>query len=300
MQSTENPVMLSVQASLDHHVGDGLDPRVWKHLIFTSAFYGALGIWPSRDNIQSGADPNGFEDVLLANLMGGSIELGHRIGEANWDLLKKVYREGDGLVLKPDRPIVPLDRCYFDGSAVGYTESNISGKRWYYVLSLPAGGYLAQFSASDTGASGAWAVFDWDRKSVSVQDAASPINLLRETKHQYFVLAPILENGMALFGDTGKFISMAEQRIAAVESSDKSIRVGVIASREESPTLTGYSPRRPSGMEIGGGKLAEAVSGDLLAAARSGWFWDPQTKLWSAKLDFSDATGIQTRWLTVQ
>jgi hypothetical protein len=299
MQSTENPVMVSVQASLDHHVGDGLDPRVWKHLIFTSAFYGALGIWPSRDNMQSGADPNAFEDVLLANLMGGSMELGHRIGEADWDLLKKVYREGDGLVLKPDRPIVPLDRCYFDGSAVGYTESNISGKRWYYVLSLPASGSLAQFSASDTGAAGAWAVFDWDRKSVSVGEASSPIPLLREAKHQYFVLAPILENGMALFGDTGKFISMADQRIAAVESAGKSLRVGVIASREESPILVGYSPRRPSGMEMGENKLEEATSLDLLKAARSGWFWDPQTNLWSAKLDFSGAPGIRTRWLTI-
>ena len=233
--------------------------------------------------------------------MGGSMELGHRIGEANWDLLKKVYREGDGLVLKPDRPIVPLDRCYFDGSAVGYTESNISGKRWYYVLSLPPAGYLAQFSASDTGATGAWAVFDWDRKSVSVREASfSHSNLLRETKHQYFVLAPVLENGMALFGDTGKFITMAEQRIAAVESSSKSLRVGVIASREESPILVGYSPQHPSGMEMGDRRLDEAVSRELLKAARSGWFWDPQTKLWSAKLDFSDASGIQTRWLTVQ
>ena len=121
MQSTENPVMVSVQASLDHHVGDGLDPAnpETPH-IFTSAFYGALGIWPSRDNIQSGADSNAFEDILLANLMGGSFELGHRIGEANWDLLKVgLTGKATDWVLKPDRPIAPLDRCYFDGKRGG-------------------------------------------------------------------------------------------------------------------------------------------------------------------------------------
>jgi hypothetical protein len=307
LESTENPVMVSLQGSHDHHVKirpptreeDRNDAFVWKHLLFASAFYGSVGIWPSRDNIQTVADPNAFEDLLLANLMGGSIELGHRIGEANWELLKKVYREADGLVLKPDRPIAPLDRCYLDGSAVGYTESNISGKRWYYVLSLPPAGYLAQFSPSDVGAAGVWAVFDWDRKTVSVREAGSPINLLREAKHQYFVLAPILENGMAVIGDPDKFITMADQRIASVESSSKSVRVGVISSPEMNATVVGYAAQRPAGMETGGGKLEEVSSPDRLKAAKAGWHWDPLTKLWSVKLDFGGASGVETRWVSI-
>ena len=106
MESTENPVMVSLQASEDHHVPmaepqqqpgnpDNHDPYFWKQVIFTSAFYGALGIWPSRDNIQTIADPNAFEDTLLANLLAGSIQLGHRIGECNLALLRHTYREGD-------------------------------------------------------------------------------------------------------------------------------------------------------------------------------------------------------------
>jgi hypothetical protein len=308
MQSTENPVMVSLQAPHDHHVGmsepagrhdDWFDPYVWRNLLFGGAFYGSLGIWPSRDNIQTVADANAFEDLLLANLLGGSMELGHRIGEADWDLLKKVYREGDGLVLKPDRPIVPLDRCYLDASAVGYTESNISGKRWYYVVSLPTAGYLPQFSASDLGATGSWAVFDWDRKTVSVRQAGTPISLLREAKHQYFVLAPLLENGMAVIGDADKFITMADQRIASVDSTGKALRVGVIASQEASPTLVGFSPRRPDGVEAGAGKLVELSSMQRLKRAKSGWFWDPETKLWAAKLDFTGASGMETRSLSI-
>jgi len=130
MESTENPVMVSLQATEDHHVPmaepvkrpdnpDNHDPFFWKQVIFTSAFYGAVGIWPSRDNIQTIADPNAFEDTLIANLLGGSIQLGHRIGECNFDLLRHTYREGDELILKPDRPIAPIDRCYQAGCALG-------------------------------------------------------------------------------------------------------------------------------------------------------------------------------------
>jgi len=32
---------------------DDYDPFFWKQVIFTSALYGALNIWPSRDNIQT-------------------------------------------------------------------------------------------------------------------------------------------------------------------------------------------------------------------------------------------------------
>ena len=52
LQSTENPIVTSLQGSWDHHVPmaephpehQDDDPYVWKHLIFTSAFYGAVGI----------------------------------------------------------------------------------------------------------------------------------------------------------------------------------------------------------------------------------------------------------------
>jgi len=157
MESTENPIVVSVQGSWDHHIptpDQDDDPYVWKHLIFTSALYGAVGIWPSRDNIQTVADANAFEDVLLANLLGGEIQLEHKIGECNLDLVRKTYREGDELVLKADHPIRPLDRCYLEGCAVGYTTSQRKGQEWFYVLSLPRAGYLRAFSVSDLGLGG--------------------------------------------------------------------------------------------------------------------------------------------------
>ena len=81
----------------------------------------------------------GSMSKFVANLLGGSIQLGHRLGECNYPLLRHPYREGDGVVLKPDRPVAPIDRCYQVGCALGHSQSDLGGKSWFYVLSLPPG-----------------------------------------------------------------------------------------------------------------------------------------------------------------
>ena len=303
MESTENPALVSLQGSDDHfvpmaekkmHHDDTKDPVDWKQLLFTSAFYGAVGIWPSRDNIQTVADPNAEEDTLIANLLGGEIQLGHRIGECNFDLLAKTYRAGDGLILKPDQPIVPLDRSYIEGGAVGYTQSTISGRSWYYVLSLPSAGYLPEFAPSDLGVDGKWAVYRYETKTVSIRSADSMIKLEKEAKHEYFVLAPVMTNGMAVIGDVNKFVTMADMRIAFVEPEGNSLRVGVISNQAENPVVTGYSSARPTSVGSGGKELQEVSSLNRLAEAKEGWFWDYQKNLWSVKIDFSGQSNMNT------
>jgi hypothetical protein len=309
MESTENPVMVSLQATEDHHVPmaephqqphnpDNHDPFFWKHVIFASAFYGAVGIWPSRDNIQTIADPNALEDTLVANLLGGSIQLGHRIGECNFDLLRHTYRQGDGLILKADRPISPIDRCYQEGCAVGYTESTLAGKSWYYVLSLPSAGYTPKFTPADLGA-GNSVVYDWDTGTAFTRQADSAVGLVRESKHQYFVVAPLLPNGMAVIGDTEKFVTMADMRISLVEVTQEGMQVGVASNQGWNPVTVGYAERRPTGAEAGNLKLEELSSLDRLKKAKSGWFWDYQTKLWHVKVDFAGAVNMETRTFSI-
>jgi hypothetical protein len=311
LQSTENPVMVSLQATEDHHVPmveansqpanpDNYDPFFWKQVIFTSALYGALGIWPSRDNIQTISDPNAFEDVLLANLLGGSIQLGHRLGECNFELLKKTYREGDGLVLKADWPIHPIDRCYHEGCAVGYTQSKLGGHTWSYILSLPSAGYTSAFSPSDLGDRNLdYAVYNWDTHVIQVKSPEAFVPLIHENKHEYFVMAPILKNGMAIFGDTSKFITMADKRIASVDDTDTSVAVGVIADQKYSPVIAGYSAARPDAVMSAGSRLEEVSSVDRLRQTKSGWLWDYQSKTWWVKVDFADAPEMTTKLFVI-
>jgi len=303
MESTENPVATTLQGTNDHHVPmaepepthDDLDPLDWKHILFTSALYGAVGLWPSRDNTQTVADPNALEDLLLANLMGGEIQLGHRIGEADFELIRKTYREGDGLVLKPQHPIAPLDRCYLVQCAVGWTSSEIEGRQWFYVLSLPAAGYLPDFEISDLHVNGKWAVYDYDMHTVSVVDASTAIPMRQAVKHEYLVVAPVLPHELAVFGDVSKFVSMADMRIASVRVSEAGVDVGVIASKAKSPIITGYADILPRLVTAGEEKLIEQSSLERLERASSGWFWDHQTRLWHVKMDFSKDAQINTR-----
>jgi hypothetical protein len=308
MESTENPTMIGVQGSWDHHAQmtepkpthQDDDPYVWKHLMFASAFYGAVGIWPSRDNIQTMADPNAFEDVLLANLIGGEIQLGHRIGECDFDLVKKTYRGGDELILKADRPLVPLDRCYLEGCAAGFAESDHNGHRWFYVVNFPPSASLLGLSVSDLGVGGRWAVYNFDTGMASLVDATTALSLHPTAKHEYFVVAPVFENGMAVIGDTSKFVTMADMRIPSVDADGDFLRVGVTASEAESPIITGYAATPPAGVEAENTPLEETSSVDRLKAAKSGWYWDDQSKLWCVKLDFAGAKEMTTKTFRLQ
>jgi hypothetical protein len=302
LQSTENPIVVSLQSSADHHVYMAEpkpehrddDPYMWKQMIFASALYGAVGLWPSRDNIQTVADPNAWEDLLMANLMGGEIQLGHRIGEADFALLRKTYRDGDEVILKPDQPIEPLDRCYLEECAVGWTKSTIDGRSWYYILSLPQSGALDHITAKDLHLEGDWLAYDYETHTTYQMAANTPIDLRTKSKHQYFVFAPLLPTGMAVLGDTSKFVTMSEMRIASVKPSEDGVEVGIISRSGYNPIITGYSERQPVDVTVRGKSLLELSSLSRLQLVRSGWFRDPQTNLWYVKPDFTDTAEMTT------
>ena len=113
------------------------------------------------------------------------------------------------------------------------------------------------------------------------------------------MVAPVLANGMAVIGDTEKFVTMGEKRIASVEVTTDGIQVGVVSNQEWNPMTIGYAEQQPAVVEIGNAKLEEVSSRDRLEAAKSGWFWDHQTKLWHVKVDFAGAAHMETRVFTI-
>lgn len=307
MQSTENPIVASLQGGPDHHVYMAEpqpthrddDPYDWKQMLFGSALYSAVGLWPSRDNIQTVADPNAWDNLLFANLLGGEIQLGHKIGEADFGLIARTYREGDDLILKPDRPIVPLDICYQTGCAVGVTFSQHGDRRWFYILSFPVSGRVPTMTMSDLGVSGSWYVYDYDLGAGKVVQAATLLQLRAEGKHQYLIAAPIFGNQMTVLGDSSKFVMMADKRIPSVQMVGSFLNVAVSSNADRSPIITGYSQALPSYVRQDGDSLQEVSSLSRLRQQPAGWFWDPESDLWYVKMDFRGAKGMTTKTFTI-
>jgi hypothetical protein len=307
MQSTENPLVISLQGGSDHHVymtelhpkHQDDDPYDWKQMMFGSALYSAVGLWPSRDNIQTVLDPNAWENMLFADLLGGEIQLGHKIGEADFSLIAKTYRDGDDLILKPDRPIVPLDSCYHTGCAVGDTFSRHGGKKWFYILSFPPSGPVPTIDMSELGGSGDWYIYDYDLRGGRVVDGHVPLPLRKGGKHEYLVAAPLFTNGMTVIGDCSKFVTMAPKRIPSARMNGDSLSVGVRSDRAMNPIITGYSPSLPSHVEIQHSELHEFSSLARLKQVPSGWFWDMESHLWYVKIDFRDAQTMTTKTFTI-
>ena len=100
---------------------------------------------------------------------------------------------------------------------------------------------------------------------------------------------------MAVIGDTSKFISMADKRIASVTDDSKSVTVSVTGTGEFSPIVSGYSSNRPIAVKTDGFEIERQSSLDRLSRAKSGWFWDYQTKQWHVKLDFGSGPEMMTK-----
>ena len=77
-------------------------------------------------------------------------------------------------------------------------------------------------------------------------DASAPISLDLSQDWTNVVLVPVSHCGIAIVGDTGKFVPRGRARIAELTDREEAVDVEVaFAAGENSVTLTGYSPGSP-------------------------------------------------------
>jgi hypothetical protein len=108
LQSTRYPNLTTIRVS-----DDRFERSKWDEFLYDSQLAGALGIWPWADVFMSGETTN----LLLANLSAGPVGVGDGLGKVNSANLLKAVRP-DGVIVKPDVPIVPTDATYV-GEAAG-------------------------------------------------------------------------------------------------------------------------------------------------------------------------------------
>jgi hypothetical protein len=229
---------------------DRFQPSHWRDFLYTSRLVGALGTWPWTDVYMSGETDN----LLLSVLSGGMVGFGDEKGKENKDNLLKAAR-ADGVLVKPDAAIVPLDASYLtsmdkDAPIVSSTFTDHAGLKTAYVFAFTAAKAAqveAHFHATDVGLSGPVYVFDFFAGTGKPMDAGADIvKDISPKQASYFIVAPIGRSGIAFLGDRGKFVGTGKQRVATMEDAPSGLKVDLLlAPTESSVTLGGYAPSAP-------------------------------------------------------
>jgi len=238
--------------------GDRFNQNKWNDFLYTSRLAASMGIWPWADVYMSTETDN----VLLSTLSAGPVGIGDAIGAENKDNLLHSVRS-DGVIVKPDAPIVPLDRSYIADAeknpapltAATYTDHN--GIRTEYVFAfnrtkIPGGD--VHFSPAELGLRGSEYIYDYFSATGKLQDAHAKFSMpLGENASAYYVVAPVGKSGIAFLGDKGKFVGTGKQRITSLRDEAGKLTVSIVlAENEKSVVLHGYAASAPKASVLAG------------------------------------------------
>lgn len=264
LQASEYPNVTTIRTSEDRLRRDR-----WHDFLYGSRLAFSMGIWPWTDVYLSTEASN----VLLSDLSAGMVGFGDQMGTEDKENIFKAVR-ADGVIVKPDVPIMPVDSTYIaeargePGTFVASTYSDHEGHRTYYVLAyrVPAPAHRnrgdapedlkareqiafeddahtreAIFSMGEVGVAGTAYIYDFFGKTVSQPETNGQFKApLHKEGFNYYVIADAGPSGIALFGDEEKFISSGRQRIASVLETEKEMTVDVVfAAGEPSVRLHG-------------------------------------------------------------
>ena len=244
LQSTNYDNVVVARVSNDAFARDR-----WDTMLLLSRFATATGLWPFADAFQS---PN-VRDVLLSTLSAGPLGSGDAVGAASAANLQQAVR-ADGVIVKPDVAIVPLDATYVavaqDKTApiIASTYTDHSGLRTAYVFAYDrTKGALSAigFSPESVGVAGPAYVYDYFQATGSVVSAGAQFTGTVDYSGSYYIVAPVGRSGMAFLGDAGKFVSVGKKRVETL-SDDGTLHVSVrFAPSETSVVLHLYSTVKP-------------------------------------------------------
>jgi hypothetical protein len=232
--------------------GDHFIPHRFHDFLFTSKLASALGIWPFADVFQSPMT----SCALLSTLSAGPVGSGDALGAENKENLLKIVR-ADGVIVKPDVPLVPMDRAYLadaqkqDVPILATTYTDHDGLRTIYLIAYKnkkTAADTVSVSADELGMQSPFYFFNYFAGTgVKMDQGASCSVALGGQDLGYFVAAPIGGSGIAFLGDADRFVGTGKKRIAALQDDGQKLTADVIfAEKEQQITLRGYAPQQPT------------------------------------------------------
>jgi|HubBroStandDraft_1064217.scaffolds.fasta_scaffold04209_4 hypothetical protein len=231
--------------------GDRFERSKWDAFLYTSRLASALGIWPWSDVFMSAETDN----LLLATLSAGPVGVGDPIGAEDRASLLRAVR-ADGVIIKPDTPLVPIDAMYITDAAqsgepmIACAHTDHGELRTSYVFSYPRTSQRvrASFTLAQVGVSREAYIYDTRTGSARRLAAGQPFTFrLAPGATAYFVVVPVARSGIALIGDRDKFVPDGHKRIATLGDEPERLIARVrFATQESSVHLFGYAARAPA------------------------------------------------------
>jgi hypothetical protein len=221
----------------------------WDTFLYASELASALGIWPWSDVFMSTETDN----LLLSTLSAGIVGVGDPIGaESATNLLQTI--RADGVIVKPDAPIVPVDAMYIQDAqatnqpmvASTFTDFG-SGMKALYVFAYARAAHTpttASFTPVSLGLPGSVYVYNYFTGKGTVLPAGGTFTDT-VSSGSYYIAVPIGRSGIGFLGDAGKFVSWGKKRISQVTDTGSVQATITFANGETSLNMYGYAPSQP-------------------------------------------------------
>ncbi len=231
---------------------DRFEPKKWKSFLYASRLAYECGIYPWCDVFKSGEKGN----MILAVLSAGAVGTGDAIGKEDKNNIMSACRK-DGELVKPDVPVLPVDRDYINDSEgkklpmLAYTYTDHGGIITGYVFAFTndsSGSKNVEFVPSNLGIKSTAVVYDPLTKQAKIIKSGNEYTgEVNKENYTYYILAPFTSSGIAFLGDAGKIAATGKKRIAGIADERGILKVKVLfAEGEKSVDLRGYSEKTVS------------------------------------------------------
>ncbi len=277
MDSINRRSWTTVRSSIDYKPGYAKE-SYWPQFHVANMIVHAAGLLPFKDNFRT-AEKHGEAEALISVLSAGMVGPSDEVDKQNAALLMRTCR-ADGLLLKPDRPATPIDAMFLPHSRpfITKTFSRRAGLgEWAYLAAYHFarrhperrlrdrlfarltydGNEMSRFFVfpnrvtdwrvnleKDLGIHGSVVIYNWRNRTAAVVENAFDLPKIEHLYgFDYLVLAPIFANGLALIGETGKFVTVADKRFARIEIGENDITLRVLGVPGETISVSAFDTR---------------------------------------------------------
>jgi hypothetical protein len=250
LQGTRYSNLLTIRVS-----GDRFEKQQWPSFLFNGRLASALGEWPWTDVFMSSETSN----LLLSTLSGSMVGVGDALGEFDRANLIRVVR-ADGVIVKPDDPITPIDPTYVEQAKdpqtpiIAAARTRHDGATTSYVFAfgqnVPA--RTARFSPAALGYDGPVYAYNYFNRTGGYLQPSESIEFVVADSGTYWIVVPVGRSGVGFLGDADKFASNGKSRVARIRDAGALTARIVFSAGESRLRLHGFSLARPEVLAAGG------------------------------------------------